>query len=109
MSNESRSRNLPLLPLLATYRSCRVPVRDRANVPAFVTVAFLDTATNDQLAVALSAFAERVLPVGFHSSLIAGRVPFLRHALNHLVRGADPLPERLARCMTPGEAYFVAG
>ncbi len=109
MPNEIRSRNLPLIPLLTTYRSCCVSLRDRASVPAFVTVAFLDTATNDQLGVALSEFAERVLPVGFHPALIAGRVSFLRHALNHLVRGADPLPDRLTRCVTPGEAYFVAG
>ncbi len=109
MPHESRSRVLPLVPLLATFRSCRGTARDRANAPTFATVAFLDTATNDQLAVALGELAGRVLPVGFHPALIAGRVPFLRHALNHLLRGADPLPDRLARCVTPGEAYYVAG
>src|SRR5262249_36358719 len=34
---------------------------------------------------------------------------FLRHALSHLFRGQDPLPERLARCHAPGEAYHVPG
>jgi MoxR-like ATPase len=73
------------------------------------TVAFLDTATNDQLAGALSSLNTFVLPVEFHPALIAARVAFLRHALNHLFRGSDPLPDRLARCATPGEAYFVTG
>ena len=27
--------------------------------------------------------------------------------MNHLVRGQDPLPDRLARCATPGEVYAV--
>lgn len=50
-----------------------------------------------------------MLPVAYHTALVSNRVRFLRHALNHLFRGADPLPDRLARCATPGEAYFVAG
>jgi uncharacterized protein (DUF2461 family) len=29
--------------------------------------------------------------------------------MNHLLRGTDPLPERLARCAEPGGTYFEAG
>jgi MoxR-like ATPase len=69
----------------------------------------LDTATNEQLSASLREFAEVALPVVFHPAVLIGRVAFLRHALSHLLRGADPLAERLARCVTPGEAYFVPG
>lgn len=106
MSHANHSRTLPLVPLLTTFRATRQPTQ-RAASP--LTVVFLDTATDDQLAAALVAFADQVLPVRFHSSAISERVRFLRHALNHLFRGADPLPDRLARCATPGEAYFVPG
>jgi MoxR-like ATPase len=74
-----------------------------------VSVDFLDTATPAQLAEALRALAAEALPVSFHDELLASRAGFLRHALNHLFRGADPLPERLARCATPPGAYFVPG
>jgi MoxR-like ATPase/uncharacterized protein (DUF2461 family) len=74
-----------------------------------LTVDFLDTATTEQVNRAIQEFATEVLPVSFHSELLASRARFLRHALNHLFRGADPLPARLARCITPDETYFVAG
>ena len=35
--------------------------------------------------------------------------PPLRHALEHLFRGHDSFAERLARCVTPGEAYHISG
>lgn len=107
MTHGFQSGSLPLVPMLAQFR------RSRATEPrpatAGLSAQFLDTATNEQLSVALREVASAVLPVSFHAPLIAERVRFLRHALNHLFRGSDPLPDRLARCMTPGEAYFVAG
>ncbi|MBN9117806.1 MAG: DUF2461 family protein [Planctomycetes bacterium] len=78
-------------------------------MPAPVTVQFLDTATTDALSAVLHELADAALPVSFHGGLIASRSRFLRHALNHLFRGSDPLPDRLARCVTPGATYFVAG
>jgi|SRR5579883_317109 len=107
MPHANRSRTLPLVPLLTTFRASRV--EPPAYAPISLTVAFLDTATDDQLTAVLVAFVDQVLPVRFHLSAISERIRFLRHALNHLFRGADPLPDRLARCITPGEAYFVAG
>jgi 5-methylcytosine-specific restriction enzyme B len=109
MPHGHRSRTFPLAPLLATFRSARASASGVSQIAPVLSVAVLDTGTTDQLTLALSALAESVLPVGYHPARIAARVPFLRHALNHLFRGADPLPDRLARCVTPGEAYFVAG
>src|SRR5881392_1997145 len=66
---------------------------------------WLDTVTDELLTAELRQLAERTLPVSFHSPVFARAIRFLRHALAHLVRGQDPLPERLTRCITPGEAY----
>lgn len=99
--------SLPLVPLLAQFRCSRLT---EPNPPvAVLSVQFLDTATNEQLSLALREIATAVLPVPFHADLIADRTRTLRHAFNHLFRGSDPLPDRVARCVTPGEAYFVAG
>lgn len=109
MPNANRSRTLPLIPLLAAFRAAGASAPEpSARVPA-VSAAFLDTATDKQLVAALARFADVRLPVNFHPGVISERVRFIRHALNHLLRGQDPLPERLARCVTPGEVYFVPG
>jgi uncharacterized protein (DUF2461 family) len=109
MPHANRSRTFPLVPLLSAFRAARTPAPERGPFPPALTAEFLDTATDEQLATALSQFAEVQLPVNFHPGVISERVRFIRHALNHLVRGQDPLPERLARCVAPGEAYFVPG
>ena len=109
MPHGNRTRTLPLVPLLSAYRASRVPAREAVPRPALATAQFLDTATNEQLALALGSFIDAHLPVTFHQTLVASRASFLRHAINHLIRGEDPLPDRLSRCSTPGEPYFVPG
>src|SRR4051812_23318286 len=94
-----RRRTLPLLPLLAQYRAA--PPRATELEPP-LRPDDIDTAPDDRLVTDLSGVA---LPVAFHPGVFAREVRFLRHALAHLFRGHDPLPERLARCVTPGEAY----
>src|SRR5262245_1711082 len=108
MSHANRSRTLPLVPVLSAFRATRIDA-SRSQSANVLTVAFLDTASDEQLVAALRDFTDSTLPVIYHPSIIAERVRFLRHALNHLLRGSDPLADRLARCATPGEAYFVAG
>jgi hypothetical protein len=109
MSHANRSRPLPLIPLLSAFRASRGTAVEPSLFAPTITAEFLDTASDEQLAVLLSHFAEVQLPVNFHPGAISERVRFIRHALNHLLRGQDALPERLARCVTPGEVYFVAG
>jgi MoxR-like ATPase len=100
----SRRLTLPLAPLLAQFRP------GHGALPQIVPdVLASDTAPNDVLAGELRTFAERVMPVVWHPTVFLAEVRFLRHALAHLFRGQDPLPERLARCVTPGETYHVPG
>ncbi|MCI0703679.1 MAG: DUF2461 family protein, partial [Planctomycetia bacterium] len=101
------STRLPLVPLLSAFRASSKARTQTRFLPA-LTVAFLDTAADEELAAPLS---ERLneLPVSFHIESLTRSVRFLRHGLNHLFRALDPLPERLSRCVTPGEVYFVAG
>lgn len=103
MAQGARSRALPLVPLLAAFRPAVIP--PRAALTPDSTDGFSDT----DLATALAAFAEEALPVCFHADLLRERVRAVRHAVNHLLRGTDPLPDRLARCADPGGTYFVPG
>lgn len=97
-------RPIPLLPLLAAYR----PVDPTAPV-APLRADLLDTASDDDLSAALGTVYAAACPLAPHAGVIPERVRFLRHALNHLARGQDPLPDRLARCVTTGEVYDVPG
>ncbi len=103
------TRTLPVVPLLAAWRSQRTSAAPHGGVGSRLSAAFLDTAPEHELTLALSALAEAVLPINFHHAIIAERSRFLRHSLNHSFHGSEPLPQRLARCVTPGAAYFVAG
>lgn len=101
---------LPLAPLLTAYRASTsasvIPAPPRV---AWLSAAVLDTADDQALGAALAAFYTAVHPTPFHPPMADRSVRFVRHALNHLLHGQDPLPDRLARCATPGEAYFVTG
>lgn len=108
MSSGLRFRVLPLAPLLAAFRAAR-GVLPRADTQARLNVRFLDSATDDELAGALSAFARSSQPILFRPELFARRIRYIRHALNHLLRANDPPQDRLARCATPGEVYAVPG
>ncbi|MBA4189622.1 MAG: hypothetical protein C0467_16680 [Planctomycetaceae bacterium] len=99
-------RVLPLAPLLTQFRAT---FDLRADPSPVFLPADLDHTPDAALADELQRFAERVLPVVFHPAVFRREIGFLRHALSHLFRGHDPLPERLARCVTPGEAYHVPG
>ena len=101
-----RTRALPLAPLLTAFRVGDAPA---PRAKSETRIAFLDNATDDQLTTTLLALANSALPVIFHAEVFTRRVRLIRHALNHLFRSTDPLSERLARCVVPGEVYFVAG
>ena len=103
----ARRHCLPLTPLLRQFRVAASSQPQR-ELTATINPAWID-APNEVLAEELRNFAERTLPVSYHPDTFAREVRFLRHALTHLLRGQDPLPERLARCVTPGGAYHVPG
>jgi hypothetical protein len=105
-------RSLPLGPLLTSYRrwtSADLTIPEGFRLAGWLTPAFLDEADDTTLAAELAAFYTATHTTPFHPPTADRRVRFVRHALNHLLRGQDPLPDRLARCATPGEAYFVPG
>ncbi|MBP3954975.1 DUF2461 family protein [Gemmata sp. G18] len=103
----NRTRVFPLAPLLTAFRASRSAL-PHTPTPK-LTVAFLDSATDDQLTSALNSVASLFLPVVFHPEALTRRVRFIRYALNHLFRATAPLPERVVRCASPGGVYFVAG
>src|SRR3954454_22399806 len=63
MTHGNRSRTLPLVPLLAAFRSSRPP---RETIAPGLSVEFLDTATTDQISQVLSEIAGRAIPLSFH-------------------------------------------
>ena len=111
----AKPRSVPLLPLLECYRDAtpagpeRVPPAAIRAAASWLNLPFLDAADDAALASAVTGFYAATHPVAYHGAFADRRVRLLRHALNHLLRGQDALPERLARCATPGEVYAVPG
>ena len=101
-------RTYPLGPLLEQFRAQASQSLPVAAAP-WLSSEFLDGATDDALREALSSFYAATHPVAFHALAARQRVRLVRHGLNHLLRGQDSLPDRLARCVTPGEAYYIPG
>jgi hypothetical protein len=74
----------------------------------FLYADFLDSASDDGMREALERFGSAVAP-SLHLETLRRRSGFVRHAVVHLLRGQDPLPERLQACLSPGGAYRVPG
>ena len=108
MSKENSPRRYPLGPLLTQFRRERGSFLVHGN-GAWPKPDSLLHLPDQQLSETLRAFAEHSLPVLWHSVVFGRRLPLLRHALEHLFRGHDSFAERLARCVTPGEAYHIPG
>lgn len=94
-----------LLPLVSQYRSTPL---DRHPDTAAVSH-LIDSASDEELAKEFRLLAQQVLPIVWHPDVFTRQVRFLRHGVGHLLRGEDPVPLRLARCVTPGEVYSVVG
>jgi DNA replication protein DnaC len=89
----------PLAPLLAA-------VRADAPEPISFDSHVLDS---PNYVDELLAFYRRAVPDAWHEESVRSSAAILRYSLAHLIRGTDPLPTRLERCLSPGGAYFVAG
>ena len=70
---------------------------------------FLDAADEPTLRGRLLTFYEAVVDPPLHCEVLARRVGLVRHGLNHLLRGGDPLPVKFDRCAQPLGAYSVPG
>lgn len=107
--------SLPLRPLLRAYLAADPPAESpraaavRAAHAGWLRPDALDIADEPTLHGHLLAFYEAVVDPPLHAETLARRARLVRHGLTHLVRGADPLPARLERCVRPDGPYAVPG
>lgn len=121
---DSPPEPLPLQPLLAAYRARGVPTTEQLSQipewgPRFEAIlharsswlrpAFLDTASTATFAQTILRFYEAVVSPPLHAATLCRRADLVRHALGHLLLGADPLSVRIERCLAPDGPYQVAG
>jgi 5-methylcytosine-specific restriction enzyme B len=122
--NPSRQRHLPLLPLLNTYITASPPsAADLGKLPGlgrrfaavlsatarFLYPAFLDEASDADLCDALMRFYEAVVDPPLHADALRRHIGVVRHGVNCLLHGRDPLAARLEACVAPSGAYHVSG
>lgn len=105
---------LPLRPLLRVYRAAPGPSSARSQAVQaardnWLNPDFLDTADEAGLRDRLVPFYEAVVEPPLHAPTLARRVRLVRHGLNHMLRGGDPLPTRLDRCALADGPYAVPG
>jgi hypothetical protein len=115
---------LPLVPLLHAYTAAGVPsLADLHHLPGlgsrnaavlsatakFLFADFLDGASDSDFRDALDRFYTDVVSPPLHRETLRRRAGFIRHAVIHLVRGRDPVPDRLQACLEPAGVYRVAG
>ncbi len=118
----NRKNPLPLVPLLQTYREAGIlPVASLAEVPVlgkrfqeiliaqekFLNESFLAGATESEFTGHLLKFQNQCSPLPCQPSLIEKKTSLLRHALTHLVRCEDPIPQKIERVLSPHGTYFI--
>jgi uncharacterized protein (DUF2461 family) len=108
------SQVLPLRPLLRAHRGAPVAPSARSLAVQsartdWLNAEFLDSADEPALRDRLIAFYTSVVDLSLHADTLARRVRLVRHGINHLLHGGDPLPARLERCVDTLGAYAVPG
>src|SRR5687768_17445350 len=108
-ANRTTRAILPLAPLLAEIRA-RTPAGDTADELGAYRRALaqarrewlnphaLDSSPAAEWLEHARSFALAHVPCFHHARLLARSPPLLRHAVTHLLRGADEIPVRFARC-----------
>src|SRR5262245_59764203 len=118
----STGEPLPLPPLVHAYRQAGLPsAGDLGRLPdlgprfraiqsasaTFLYAAFVDGASPADLSAALLRFHEACVQPRLHADTLRRRAGVVRHALAYLLRGQDPLPNKLDACLAPGGPYHV--
>ncbi len=116
--------HVPLAPLWNAYVAAGLPsTAELGRLPVlgsrfsavlsatarFLYPAFLDEASDADLSAALERFYEAVVDPPLHVDAILSRIGIVRHGLECLLRGRDPLPARMEACLSPDGPYHVAG
>ena len=57
----------------------------------------------------LTRFYEAVVDPPLHADALRGHIGVVRHGVNCLLHGRDPLPLRFEACVAPRATYHVAG
>jgi hypothetical protein len=109
---------LPLVPLLRVYTRAGVPAPAAFGPRAAAVLAarnelladgFLDAAGDENFLDVLSRFYEAVVQPPLHGDTLRRRRGVVRHALCHIVRCADSLAQKAARCLAADGPYGVPG
>jgi 5-methylcytosine-specific restriction protein B len=115
---------LPLFPLLHAYSAPGLPsLAELHQLPGlgsrfsavlsatakFLFDQFLDTSSESEMSEALERFYSAVVAPPLHLETLRRRAGFVRHGIVHLLRGRDPLPERLQSCLSSTGVYRVPG
>jgi MoxR-like ATPase len=119
----STRKLLPFAPLLRSYLDAGLPTAaDLTQMPevgprfaaiefareSLLSERFLDHAAESEFQTALLRFCEGCIEPALAEEIIRRRAGMVRHALNHLLRCTDPLPQRVERCLAPDGPYHVA-
>ncbi len=123
MMGSARER-LPLEPLLRAYLDAGPPgtvelgrlpglgPRFQAVLSAsatFLDGTYLDRSADDAVRAALLRFYEACVHPPLHADRLTRRAGIVRHALGHLLRCPDALPQKMDRCLSADGPYFVPG
>jgi hypothetical protein len=76
---------------------------------AFLCEDALDHLSADDFSAALTQFYTACVDPPLYSETLARNAGIVRHALGHVLAGADPLPARLNHCLASGGPYYIAG
>ncbi len=121
---KSRRQPLPLVPLLRAYTERGVPGADALRqLPVFgprfraildaraglLGEAFLDGASEADFRAALADFYRQCVYPPLQLAALQRRAGLVRHALGHLLRCPDPLPQKAERVLASVGAYHVPG
>src|SRR5262249_18791260 len=106
---------LPLSPLLRAYLASEPPpptARSLAIEGArrdWLNADFLAATDESPLRKRLVSFYETVVDPPLHGAALARRARLVRHGLNHLLHGSDPVSVKFDRCVAGDGAYAVSG
>src|SRR5262245_48799836 len=119
-----RGRAYPVAPLLHAYTAAGLPGDEvlsavpglgerwraiRSARGEWLNETFLDATSESEFQQALARFYDACVPTPLHLDVIRRRSSLLRHGVGHLLRGRDPLPQRLERCLAADGPYHVPG